>query len=299
VRTAIRPLGASLLISLGACAPGDGRTTVELSSAITSGTVDEGDSAVVALLSSGQAYCTGTVVGDRWVLTAAHCLQSMTPSEVYLGTRPAGDGRRLQVARTIIHPGFSFIGLQDDLGLVELVERAPVDPLPLLEQPLDPTFAGSTVRLVGFGSISSTDTEPPLKRTGTARISALDARKFTFGAAPSQPCLADSGAPVLQEQGGREYLAGITSSGDARCQEYARAVRVDVYADDFILPQMAGRSGGCRTAPGPSLPILVLVLLRACARTRKLKRVRHGVSDPERRPLGSARRHGRATRAAA
>ena len=201
---AIRRLGASLLISLGACAPGDGRATVELSSDITSGTMDEGDSAVVALLSSGRAYCTGTVVGDRWVLTAAHCLRSMTPSEVYLGTRLAGDGRRLQVARTIVHPRFSFIGLQDDVGLVELVERAPVEPLPLREQPLDPAFVGSTVRLVGFGTTSSTDTDPALKRTGTAKISALDAQKLTLEAAPSQTCLTDSGAPVLLERDGRE-----------------------------------------------------------------------------------------------
>jgi secreted trypsin-like serine protease len=268
VRTAIRPLGASLLISFAACMAGDGRTTAELSSDITSGTVDEGDSAVVALLSSGQAYCTGTVVGDRWVLTAAHCLQLMTPSQVYLGTRPAADGQRLQVARTVIHPRFSFIGLQDDIGLVELVERAPVEPLPLMEQPLDPAIAGSTVRLVGFGTISSTDTGPPLKRTGTARISALDAQKLTLQGAPSQTCLTDSGAPVLYRLDGREYVAGVASSGDAQCQQYARAVRVDASSQDFILPEMAGHSGGCQTAPGPSLPFLALALLRAAARTR-------------------------------
>lgn len=268
MRTAIRPLGASLLISVGACAAGDSRTTVELSSDITSGTVDEGDSAVVALLSSGQAYCTGTVVGDRWVLTAAHCLQLMTPSQVYLGTRPSAGGQRLQVARTVIHPRFSFIGLQDDIGLVELVERAPVEPLPLMEQPLDPAIAGSTVRLIGFGTTSSTDTDPPLKRTGTARISALDAQKLTLQGAPSQTCLTDSGAPVLYQLDGREYVAGVASSGDAQCQQYARAVRVDASSHDFILPEMAGHAGGCQTAPVPSLLILALVLLRAGARVR-------------------------------
>lgn len=271
MRTAIRPLGASLLISFGACAASDSPTTVELSSDITSGTVDEGDSAVVALLSSGQAYCTGTVVGDRWVLTAAHCLQLMTPSQVYLGTRPSADGQRLQVARTVIHPRFSFIGLQDDIGLVELVERAPVEPLPLMEQPLDPAIVGSTVRLVGFGTTSSTDTDPPLKRTGMAKISALDAQKLTLQAAPSQTCLTDSGAPVLLARDGREYVAGVSSSGDARCEEYARAVRVDAFADDFILPEVGRGSGGCRTVPGPSLLVLALMLLRAGARRRDFR----------------------------
>src|SRR5207237_1313698 len=163
VRTAIRPLGASLLISFGACAAGDSRTTAELSSDITSGTVDEGDSAVVALPSSGQAYCTRTVLRDRCVLTA---------------------------------------------------------------------------------------------------------QQLTIVGAPAQTGLTDSGAPVLYRLEGREYVAGVASSGDAQCQQYARAVRVDASSHDFILPEMAGISGGCRTAPVPSLLVLALILLWAGARTR-------------------------------
>src|SRR5258708_32410350 len=99
------------------CAPADTRATVEIAQSITNGTVDEGDSAVVALLASGQAYCTGTVVAERLVLTAAHCLQPpMSPSEVYIGKRPPADGQRRAGARTNVPPPFRCIGPQKDLA---------------------------------------------------------------------------------------------------------------------------------------------------------------------------------------
>jgi secreted trypsin-like serine protease len=275
VRSAIAIVGASLVTCLTGCAPADTRATVEIAQPITNGTVDEGDSAVVALLASGQAYCTGTVVADRWVLTAAHCLQPpMSPSEVYIGKRPPADGQRRAVARTIVHPRFSFIGLQNDLGLVELVDSALVTPLPLIRRPLDQAWVGSIVRLAGFGSTSSTDREAPLKRTGTAKVTALAQQKFTLQGAPSQTCLADSGAPALYEEDGVEYVVGVSSSGDAHCQEHAQAVRVDAFADDFILPAIAESAGsyGCQQTPdraqGLSFLFLTLVFLRAVARRK-------------------------------
>jgi len=196
----------------------------------------------------------------------------MSPSEVYFGKGPPADGQRREVARTIVHPRFSFIGLQNDLGLVELVDPAPVTPLPLMRQPLDQAWVGSMVRLVGFGSTSSTDKQAPLKRTGTANVTALGQQKFALQGAPSQTCLGDSGAPALHEQDGVEYVMGVSSSGDAHCQEYGQAVRVDAFTDDFILPTIAGsaRPYGCQAvpdgAPGPSLLVLALVSLRAAVR---------------------------------
>ena len=116
----------------------------------------------------------------------------------------------------------------------------------------------------------------PLKRTGTAKVTALAQQKFAFQGTPSQTCLTDSGAPVLHERDGVEYVAGVSSSGDAHCREYAQAMLVDAFADDFILPAIAdsGRSYGCQPVPvrgpGPSLLVLALVLLRAAAgRTRR------------------------------
>jgi len=273
VPRAIAILGAILTTSLIGCGAADSRATAEISRSITNGTMDDGDPAVVALLFSGQAYCTGTVIAGRWVLTAAHCLQPpMSPSEVYVGTSPVAGGVRLAVARTLVHPRFNFIGLQNDLGLVELVEPAPSTPLPLRKEPLDPGWIGSMVRLVGFGSSSGLAKENAVKRSGTAKISALDPQKLTLQPAPSDACLTDSGAPILEEVEGLERVIGVISSGDAQCQDHARAVRVDPFVDDFILPAIDGpeRGYGCQPvpdrAPGPSLLVLTLTLVRSAAR---------------------------------
>jgi secreted trypsin-like serine protease len=262
-------------MSLIGCGPADSPATAEIAESITNGTMDDGDPAVVALLFSGQAYCTGTVIADRWVLTAAHCLQPpMSPSEVYIGKNPVAAGVRMAVARTIVHPQFNFFGLENDIGLVELVDPAPLTPLPLMKEPLDQAWIGSMIRLVGFGS-SSTDKENAIKRSGTAKVSAVDPQKFTLQPAPSQPCLADSGAPILHEAEGLERVVGVSSSGDAHCQEYAHAVRVDAFVDGFILPAISGsaRAYGCQPvpdrAPGPSILVLALALLRAVARRRR------------------------------
>jgi len=103
----------------------------------------------------------------------------------------------------------------------------------------------------------------------------LAQQKFTLQGAPSQTCLADSGAPALDEEDGVEYVVGVSSSGDAHCQEHAQAVRVDAFADDFILPAIdeSARSYGCQQvpdrAPGLSFPVLTLVLLQAAARRKR------------------------------
>lgn len=52
-----------------------------------------------------------------------------------------------------------------------------------------------------------------------------------YVSAPAQTCLSDSGGPGFITLDGVEYLAGVTSRGDAECAEFGVDTRVDVYAD--------------------------------------------------------------------
>src|SRR5262249_20713179 len=72
---------------------------------------------------------------------------------------------------------------------------------------------------------------------------------------PSQPCVGDSGGPVLV---GTRVVA-IVSAGDVACASYARASRVSAFLD-FLSPH-APLEGGCAVATGPRSSILALLVL--------------------------------------
>lgn len=217
-------------------------------SAITNGSADTGDDAVVAIvLASGATECSGTLVAPHVVLTAAHCTEQAI-TDVKLGTGSTATASTVRIASAIVAPQFAHTGtvLENDVALLVLASAVPVEPMPLGTTAPD---VGTTVTLVGWGETGQDAGDTGQKRRGTGTVTALAPATFDVGPAPSQPCDGDSGGPALAISSGVQSVVGVTSHGDGSCARGATYVRVDAVLDTFVRPAMAAVADGT-AAPG-------------------------------------------------
>jgi V8-like Glu-specific endopeptidase len=190
-------------------------------------------------------HCTGTLVGPRLVLTAAHCVSDPrlgSSLEVMFGSDVASSGSRfMRVTQAVRHPDYRGDGDAADLAVLVLDGAALVAPVALGEQPLDGTV-GASVRVVGFGVTGPSDGATGTKRSGTSTVAEVQDRVFRTVPGPSLTCQGDSGGPLFAPVGPAERLVGVTSRGDPGCSSNGINVRVDRYLQDFIAPWIAATS---------------------------------------------------------
>src|SRR5262245_46049435 len=133
------------MLACAACA----ETPARLTSAIVGGSDDDADPGVVALLDHGAVACSGTLVSARAVVTAAHCLLE-PPQTVFFGADPALGGGAVPVADVRPHPDYDEVSGANDIGMLALAGDGPAVPSAVFAGPLDDSFIGMPLRLVGF-----------------------------------------------------------------------------------------------------------------------------------------------------
>jgi hypothetical protein len=154
----------------------------------------------------GASFCTASVIAPDVVLTAAHCVSSLSDTRVFF----RGDHSQLvlvDIASIAVHPEFRPKIGRKHLISIDLVLLRLAEPLPPAFKPIEladpgPVATGRPFRIAGFGradeSVSGT--------SGVLRVGILVASK------PKSPvlvwltdpdgtglggCTGDSGAPVL------------------------------------------------------------------------------------------------------
>ena len=198
----------------------------------------------------GAPFCSGTLIHEKWVATAAHCVEAVDDYasagyDIYFAVGSSLysdsliDGYEFAV-NWIEHPDYSGTqsSISADIGLLELETGFPdIDPMALNDIAPDETWYGELLDYVGWGITSDNAEDSGIKRTTQIAYQQAD-DSFIYSYDPdTNLCSGDSGGAALRETEDGYVLVGVNSfvfpyDGSDNCVGGASgATRIDAYLD--------------------------------------------------------------------
>lgn len=144
-------------------------------------------------------FCTGTMIGAKTVLTAAHCIEGAIALVAQVGDNSDTDPT-YQVEEIIYDQNYGMLPdgrLVNDIAFVHLTTSPNLPILPILASSNVET--DEHLMIVGFG-ISHMEDEFGTRRAGTMKVKSVDPYHIvsTFEPSLSNICFGDSGRPIIK-----------------------------------------------------------------------------------------------------
>ena len=179
--------------------------------------------------------CGGSLIADRWVMSAAHCVTDAQSGRVrdadevalVLGAPNLNSTDRIVrfVSSVTVHPEYNRANNRNDIALLELSEPVSLQPITLSNTANPVPNDGEIATVAGWGATSETgggtrqlqETDLPIVSTNACQSlygSIIDGPSMVCaGGARQDACFGDSGGPLFVTRGDQFIHAGVVSFG--------------------------------------------------------------------------------------